>query len=72
MQTALHIAQLIISIFLIIVILLQARGAGAGGIFGGGDAVYSARRGAEKILHNLTIILSVLFLTIAFVSLFLN
>jgi preprotein translocase subunit SecG len=58
----LQIVQLIISACLIAAILLQVKGQGLGGIFGGRDSgVYKTRRGAERTLFNLTIVLVVLF-----------
>jgi preprotein translocase subunit SecG len=65
MQTYLLIAQIIISVALIAVLLLQVRGGGLGGIFGQADTVYRTRRGIEKTLFNLTIILTVLFVAVA-------
>ncbi len=65
MQTYLLIAQIIISIALVAVLLLQVRGGGLGGIFGHADTVYRTRRGFEKLLFNLTILLTVLFIGIA-------
>lgn len=58
----LDITQISISILLIISILLQNRGSGLGGAFGGEGNVYLAKRGAEKIVFIATIILAVLFL----------
>lgn len=65
MQTYLLVAQIIISVALIAVLLLQVRGGGLGGIFGQADTVYRTRRGIEKTLFNLTIILTVLFISVA-------
>lgn len=50
---------------LIAVVLLQVRGGGLGGIFGQADTVYRTRRGIEKTLFNLTIVLAVLFIAVA-------
>ncbi len=65
----LNIAQIVLSVALILVILLQVRGGGLGGIFGQPDTVYRTRRGLEKSLFQLTIVLVVLFVVIALVSL---
>jgi preprotein translocase subunit SecG len=54
---------------LILIILLQVRGGGLGGIFGQPDAVYRTKRGLEKTMFQLTIVLAVLFIVIAIVSL---
>jgi protein translocase SecG subunit len=66
-QTILSIAQIVLGIFVIASILLQQRGAGMGGAFGGGDGanVYATRRGAERIIFYATIVASVLFFGIA-------
>ena len=69
MQTYLNIAQIVLSIALILAILLQVRGGGLGGIFGQADTVFRTRRGVEKTLFQLTIVLVVLFIIIAIVSL---
>jgi preprotein translocase subunit SecG len=65
----LNIAQIVLSVALILVILLQVRGGGLGGIFGQPDTVYRTRRGLEKSLFQITIVLVVLFVAIALVSL---
>ncbi len=68
MQTYLYIAQIILAIALILAILLQVRGGGLGGIFGQADTVYRTRRGVEKTLFQLTIILVVLFIIASIIS----
>jgi len=62
------ILQIIIALMLMLAILLQNRGAGLSGIFGGSDNVYSVKRGMEKILFFATIVLAVLFFAISFVN----
>jgi len=69
MQTYLNVAQIILSVALILVILLQVRGGGLGGIFGQPDSVYRTKRGVEKTLFQLTIVLVVLFLIISIIAL---
>lgn len=61
MEFYLKIAQVIVSVSLIVAILLQTRGTSLGGAFGGTGTIYSTKRGIEKILFYLTIGLSVLF-----------
>ena len=61
MNPALAAGQIIVSIALIIAILLQARGTGLSGTFGGDSSVYRSRRGVERRLWQFTIILLVLF-----------
>jgi preprotein translocase subunit SecG len=60
--------QIIVSIALIFAILLQARGTGLSGTFGGDSAVYRSRRGIERRLWQITIILLVLFTLFSLVS----
>jgi preprotein translocase subunit SecG len=65
LQTYLSIAQIVLSAALVMVVLLQVRGGGLGGIFGQADTVYRTKRGVEKTLFQLTIALVVLFIIIA-------
>jgi preprotein translocase subunit SecG len=57
----LAIGQIIVSIALVAAILVQARGTGLSGTFGGDSAVYRSRRGIERRLWQFTIVLLVLF-----------
>ncbi len=69
MQTYLNVAQIVLSTALILAILLQVRGGGLGGIFGQPDSVYRTKRGVERTLFQLTIILVILFVTLSLISL---
>jgi len=69
MQTYLSVAQIILSIALILAVLLQVRGGGLGGIFGQPDSVFRTKRGVEKTLFQLTIALVVLFIGISLLAL---
>ncbi len=66
------VIQIVISILLIVCILLQQRGAGLGGVFGGGGEDYHTKRGLEKTVFIATIILAFLFLCLGIVRLILN
>ncbi|MFC1911562.1 preprotein translocase subunit SecG [Chloroflexota bacterium] len=68
MQTYLNVAQIVLAAALVLIILLQVRGGGLGGIFGQPDTVYRTKRGVEKTMFQLTIALAVLFIIIAIVS----
>lgn len=70
-ETLLSIAQIVLSLLLIGGILLQQRGAGLGGAFGGGEVnqTYATRRGAEKLLFQGTIAVAVLFALTAIIAL---
>jgi len=69
LQTALNIIQIVLSVTLILVILFQVRGGGLGGIFGQADTVFRTRRGIEKKLFQITIVLIVIFIIISIVTL---
>ena len=69
MQTYLNVAQIILSIALVLAVLLQVRGGGLGGIFGQPDSVYRTKRGVEKTLFQLTIALMVLFVIVSLIAL---
>jgi preprotein translocase subunit SecG len=64
----LAIGQLIVSIALMAAILLQSRGTGLSGTFGGDSAVYRSRRGIEKRLFQFTVSLGGLFVLFALVA----
>ena len=65
MQTYLNIAQIIVSVVLVIAVLLQVRGGGLGGIFGTQTGMYRTKRGVEKTLFRFTIALVVIFIIIS-------
>ena len=69
MQTYFSIAQIVLSIALILSILFQVRGGGLGGIFGQASTVFRTKRGVEKTLFQLTIVLVVLFIVISIIML---
>jgi len=64
------IVQIILSIALMGLILLQKKGTGLGSTFGGSLGFYRSRRGFEKLLFYSTIAVSLLFLISAIISLF--
>jgi protein translocase SecG subunit len=64
----LQIAQIIVSVLLIISILLQNRGSGLSASFGGDFGGYYTKRGMEKFLLYFSIGLSVMFLGLSIVS----
>jgi preprotein translocase subunit SecG len=68
MLTYLNIAQIILSAAVIVACLLQIKGGGLGGIFGQADTVYRTKRGAEKTLFQLTIVLVALFLIVSIIA----
>lgn len=72
LTTALEIIQILIALSLIIVIIFQARGQGLGSLFGGSDSgmgITKTRRGLERTLFQITIVLAALFLINAVIQL---
>ncbi len=72
MKSLLPYVQIILSVLLIAVILLQRTGAQVGGAFGGSDnlsSAYHTRRGLEKWLFIGTIIIAILFAASALANL---
>jgi preprotein translocase subunit SecG len=65
----LDLIQIVISIALIVLILLQTKGSGLGSLFGGSDtSIYTTRRGLEKTLFNVTIGVAVAFFLVALIN----
>lgn len=66
METFLDIALIIISIALIGSVILQSKGAGLGGLTGADTGgIFTARRGIEKTLFWVTVVLGALFFVLA-------
>jgi len=57
----LNIIQIIVTIALIALTVMQSKEAGLGRMLGGDSSIYRTRRGVEKTMYNLTIILAVVF-----------
>ena len=69
MAIAVNISLVIVSIALIASVILQSKGAGLGGLTGADTGgIFTARRGVEKTLFYVTIVLSVVFFTLAILS----
>jgi preprotein translocase subunit SecG len=66
--TTLNVAQILVSVALSIVLLLQAKGSGFGAGLGGSTSMFRTRRGIERTLFQLTIVLVVVFLGISILS----
>ena len=60
-----QIIQVILGVALVVSILLQARGAGLGSVFGGTGTVFKTRRGIDKLLFRITIIFAILFCAVS-------
>ncbi len=68
MTVAIQVIQIIISVTIIAIVLLQVKGSGLGGVFGGDGGIYRTRRGLEKTLYQATIGLVVLFFVISILT----
>jgi len=68
MVAAINIIQIIVSATLIGILLMQMKGEGLGGIFGGDSSVYHQRRGLEATLFNITVALVAVFLILSLFS----
>jgi preprotein translocase subunit SecG len=69
MTQTLSIIQTAVSIILIVLILMQARGTGLGRTFGGGSGTSFSRRGLERLVFRLTFVFVALFLIISILQL---
>jgi preprotein translocase subunit SecG len=71
LATYLPYIQIILAILIIAAILMQQSDASSGGAFGGADnwnAGYHTRRGFEKIIFNITIVLGILFALLSLIA----
>jgi len=70
-MSLLNIIQAIVSLALIAVILIQERAVGSSGLFGGGvdGGFYQTRRGFEKIIFIVTLVLIAVFAALSLISL---
>ena len=64
--------QIIVSILLILSILAQSKGTGLGAAWGGSSETFDTRRGTDKLIFNVTIVLAVLFLLTSAANLLIN
>jgi preprotein translocase subunit SecG len=67
MQVFLNISQILVSVILVLVILLQVKGQGSG-LFGSAETTFRSRRGLEKTLFQFTVVLVVVFVLISLTS----
>jgi len=49
------------AVLMTILVLIQSRGASLGAGFGGSSEIHTTRRGVDKTLHQMTIIISIVF-----------
>jgi len=62
MKNIIIVVQIIVSILLILSILAQSKGTGLGAAWGGSSETFNSRRGTDKLIFNITIVLATLFL----------
>ena len=67
MQVFLNISQILVSVILVLVILLQVKGQGSG-LFGSAETTFRSRRGLEKTLFQFTVVLVVVVVLISLTS----
>ena len=72
MKETLLIANIILSIAIVTLILLQGKGAGLGSAWGGGGEMYQTRRGVEKITMRLTYICICIFFLVSIANFFIQ
>ncbi len=61
MDNIFQIITIVSAVLMTILILLQTRGASLGAGFGGSGELFTARRGVDKSMHQVTIVLAVVF-----------
>lgn len=72
MQKYIQIVQVIVSVLLIGAILIQGKGVGLSSVFGGDSSVFRTKRGIEKTLFIITIVLAVLFLGLGLINILIS
>lgn len=73
LQGYFDVALMIVSVALIVSIILQNKGVGLGGLTGSDSgSIFTARRGIEKTLFWITIVLSVLFFVLTLLTVYLS
>ena len=70
MNTLLLIAQIVVSVLLVITILLQQRGSALGSAFGQEGGFYGSRRGMQKKILYATVALGAIFIILALLNLY--
>lgn len=70
-DTILQVVMVGSAVLMVLAILLQQRGASLGAGFGGSSELYTTRRGLDKNLFEVTIILAVIFVLTILIGLLL-
>lgn len=61
MEMIINITTIVSATLMIILILMQSRGASLGAGFGGSSELHTARRGVDKTIYQATIIMAIIF-----------
>ncbi len=72
MKNVLLLVNIILSALIVVLILIQGRGAGLGSAWGGGGELFQTRRGIEKFTLRLTVILIIIFFLVSVANLFIK
>ena len=66
------VAIVVLAVALVAIILVQAQDAGLGSMFGGDSSIYRTRRGLEKVVFNVTIVLATCFMLLSLLTVILQ
>ena len=72
MTVYLNVVQIIASVVLIALTIVQGKDAGLGRMFGGDSSIYRTRRGVEKTIFNIPIVFAVVFFLVSLLSVLLQ
>jgi len=64
----LNVVQIILSAAVVTLVILQSKGGGLSRMLGGEGGIYKTRRGFEKTLFNVTVLLIVVFFVFSLLS----
>jgi preprotein translocase subunit SecG len=59
---AVKILQIVVSVILVLLVLIQGKGGGLSSTFGGSFTMYRSKRGAEKVIFVFTIFLAIVLI----------
>ena len=72
MHDLLNVLMIVSAVLLVVFVLIQTRGANLGAGFGGSAEIHTVRRGVDKTIHQITVILAVTFTLSIFLNLLTN
>jgi len=62
------ISQIILSVVVTVLVVMQSQNSGAGGMFGADTTVYRTKRGLEKTMYQATIVVTTMFFVVSLVA----